>query len=136
MVSPPEPKAAEASSGQPAETLQPDPVDGPAPTSVRDARRSAEMSREMAPGGHAMQHGATAYRQLDAGRDSVTTPSEEGGAAHEHGMQKSSPPPAPTQPPGMKKPPPDVQKPSPEPTHPPHHSGRSEEDWRDGEAVR
>lgn len=130
------PKAAQASPGQPARTLQADPLDQPAETSVVDATRSLEMAREM--GGMAgMEHGATSYRQLDAGRDSATTgpegesvPPESSGtpktgapAPHHHGMQHASPQASPTPVP-RPKPPSTERKPStPEsaPTHPPHH---------------
>lgn len=135
VVPPPGPKAAEASPSQPAGTLRPDPLDQPAETSVADARRSSEMSREMG-GGHGMQgmrHGMSSYRQLDAGRDSVTSGQEERSPAPpastrpDHGsMQHGSPPPS--------KPTPGP--PRPDPTHPPHHSGGSEESPRHGEAAR
>lgn len=51
---------------QPAGILRPDSVDAPAATSVLDARRSAEMNQAMS-GGHG-GHGASTYRQIDAGR--------------------------------------------------------------------
>jgi hypothetical protein len=60
--------------GQPAITLRPDALDSPAPTSVQDAQRSAEMAEgmggmegmaEMA--GHG-GHGEGTYRHVDAGR--------------------------------------------------------------------
>lgn len=122
------PQAAQASPGQPAGTLQPDPLDRPAETSVVDARRSAEMAGEMR-GGHGMQHGMTSYRQLDAGRSSVIS-AQEGGSvvpasptSPDHsGMQHGSPPrgPAVKKPPSPSRPTPSA--PQPEPTHPPHHS--------------
>lgn len=128
-----QPQAVQASPGQPAETLQPDPLDRPAETSVVDARRSAEMAEEMG-GGHGMRHGVTSYRQLDAGRDSGM-PAKEGGSVapaspsspDHRGMQHGSPPPAPPRGPAVKKPPPPNRltpsAPPAEPTHPPHHSG-------------
>ena len=67
----PERAAAVAAPGQPAETLKPDAIDAPAPTSVRDAARSAEMAQSMADGDHGMAHGT--YRQIDAGRDEGAT---------------------------------------------------------------
>jgi hypothetical protein len=132
----PQAKAVQASPGQPAATLRPDPLDQPAETSVADATRSAEMARETG-GGHGMQHGATSYRQLDAGRDSVTTMPEGEGkppgssvtpkttaqAPHHHGMRNGSPQPSPTPAPRAK-PPSSEKKPSTPPTaptHPPHH---------------
>lgn len=56
----------EAHPGQEASTLEPDSLDAPAPTSVRDAARSAEMAKMMASPGHAMAHGA--YVHQDVGR--------------------------------------------------------------------
>ena len=142
-VSAPARKSAEASPGQPAGTLQPDPLDQAAETSVLDARRSAEMSQEMG-GGHGMQHGTASYRQIDAGRDSVTTGqgsvSPRPPTAPDHGgMQHSSPSPTPPPGPRTTKPPPDKPTPAappPEPTHPPHHAGGSDGSSRHGEAAR
>ena len=74
----PEPVA--PSAGQPARTLSPDPLDAPAPTSVQEAQRSAEMAQGMAGGGHG-GHGMGTYRQTDAGR---------GPGAHE-GSEKETP---------------------------------------------
>ena len=65
----PEPLSATARPGQTAETLQPDPLDQPPPTSVADAARSAAMAAEMSGGGHGMSHGV--YRHVDAGRDAM-----------------------------------------------------------------
>lgn len=56
----------EAHPGQAASTLEPDSLDAPATTSVRDAARSAEMAKMMASPGHAMAHGA--YVHQDVGR--------------------------------------------------------------------
>ena len=61
----PEAASAMATPGEPAATLRPDGLDGPAPTSVQEAARSAGV----AAAGHAMPHGT--YRQVDAGRDAV-----------------------------------------------------------------
>jgi hypothetical protein len=61
----PEAASATATPGEPAATLRPDSLDGPAPTSVQEAARSGAM----AAAGHAMSHGT--YRQVDAGRDGV-----------------------------------------------------------------
>jgi hypothetical protein len=66
----PEPVSATAKPGQPAETLKPDPLDQPPPTSVADAARSAAMAVEMAGGGHGMSHGK--YQHVDVGRDTDT----------------------------------------------------------------
>jgi len=133
-------------SGEPAATLRPDPLDRAAETSVRDASRSAEMSVGMSGEmgeGAGMQHGMSSYRQLDAGRDSVTTGQEEGSVAPrsptspDHGgMQHGSPPAAPPRAPATTKPPaskPTPSKSSPEPTHPPHRSGGHEDGSRHGE---
>lgn len=68
MESSPEPVAVAAPPGQPAMTLRPDPLDAPAPTSVEDAQRSAEMSEEMKGMGDHGGHGGGTYRQVDAGR--------------------------------------------------------------------
>lgn len=68
----PERRSVSAQPGQPAATLHPGDLDGPAPTSVSDAARSAAMAQEMAGGGHGMDHGS--YSQTDAGRDSVASP--------------------------------------------------------------
>lgn len=90
---PPEPlpKAAVAGPGQPAATLEPDPVDAPAETSVLDAKRSAELAREMGSGGHGMMHGTGSYRQLDAGRESAPT-GQPTAAPHQHGTSPGSMP--------------------------------------------
>lgn len=73
----PAPAAEVPSPGQPASTLRPDALDAPAATSVTDARRSVEMSAEMAGGGgheghgghggHGA-HGVARYRHTDVGR--------------------------------------------------------------------
>lgn len=138
VVPQPAPKAAEATPGQPALTLQPDPLDQPPYTSIEEAKRAAEMAQEMT-GGHGMQgmqHGTTSYRQLDAGRDSVTPAQEQKRVAPraptspDHGgMQHGSPPAASPKPPAVRKPPPSKPTPGAPPpaaTHPPHHSGGSE----------
>jgi hypothetical protein len=137
LVPPPSLKALEASPGQPALTLQPDPLDQPPDTSIEEAKRAAEMAQEMT-GGHGMQrmqHGMTSYRQLDAGRDSVTTGQGEESVApgsptspDHRGMQHGSPTAAQPKAPATRKPPPSKPTPGappPEPTHPPHHSGGS-----------
>jgi hypothetical protein len=106
------------------------------------------MALEMG-GGHGMQgmqHGSASYRQLDAGRDSVTTGQEEGSVAPrsltqpDHGgMQHGSPPAAAPKAPATTKPSPSKPIPSarpPEPTHPPHHSGGNDEGARHSEATR
>lgn len=131
----PGPRAIQASPGQPAATLRPDPLDHPPETSVEEAKRAEEMAQGMGDG-HGMQHGMTSYRQLDAGRDSGTTGSDEGRVAtpppttSSHGsMQHGSPRPAASKPPVVRKPPPSKPKPGappPQPTHPPHHSGGGE----------
>lgn len=51
--------------GQPAKTLSPDALDAPAPTSVADAQRSAEMAGSHS--GHGA-HGVARYSHVDAGR--------------------------------------------------------------------
>lgn len=67
----PERPSVSAQPGQTAATLRPSDLDLPAPTSVRDAARSAAMAQEMAGGGHGgMTHGV--YSQTDAGRDTIT----------------------------------------------------------------
>ena len=66
-------KSAVASPGQPAVTLEPDPLDAPANTSELDAKRAAAIAGEMGSGAHGM-HGAGSYTQLDAGRESVSAP--------------------------------------------------------------
>ena len=66
---------AQAEPGQPSATLAPDSLDAPAATSLMDSARSAEISREMASGGHAM-HGAPNYRQVDAGRAGGPVPQD------------------------------------------------------------
>lgn len=59
----------DAHPGQPASTLDPDPLDTPAPTSVSDSARSAEMAQMMTSPGHAMAHGE--YVHQDVGRDAA-----------------------------------------------------------------
>jgi hypothetical protein len=99
MTSPlPEPPARVAAPAEPARTLQPDPLDMPAPTAVEEAARAAAIANEMA-GGHAMSHGT--YRQIDAGRDPGTTaqphPSPEPHLHHQPSAPASpSPRPSPT----------------------------------------
>jgi len=62
--------------GQPAKTLAPDPLDAPAPISVLEAQRSAEI----AGGDHGSHgdHGTGTYRQVDAGRGQT------GAEPHQH----------------------------------------------------
>ncbi|MDQ5870690.1 MAG: hypothetical protein M3547_00590 [Acidobacteriota bacterium] len=114
---PPEPlaKAAVARPGQPAATLEPDPLDAPAATSQIDAKRSAEIAAQMGSGGHGMQHGTGSYSQLDAGRESVqkTQPRMPDRGGMDHG---SMPPSTPT-------PSPDTKKPRPPATAVPTPSG-------------
>jgi hypothetical protein len=92
MTSPrPEPAARVAAPAEPARTLQPDPLDMPAPTAVEGATRAAAMATEMA-GGHAMSHGT--YRQLDAGRDpgpTAPTGMQPGHQMNETPMQAPTP---------------------------------------------
>jgi hypothetical protein len=94
-------KAATAGPGQPAATLEPDPLDAPTETSEMDAKRSTELARGMGAGGHGMMHGTGSYRQLDAGRESVQK-AETGMPDHQgmgHGsMPPSTPTPAPMKP--------------------------------------
>jgi hypothetical protein len=95
--SPPAPlaKAAVAGPGQPAATLEPDPLDAPAATSQMDAKRSAEMAASMGSGGHGMSHGTGSYRQLDAGRESMEK-APPGMPGHEGMGHGSLPPSTPT----------------------------------------
>lgn len=85
--------SAQARPGQPAATLSADPIDAPAPTSVMDASRSAEMSQMMASGGHGMAHGV--YVQQDVGRDSSPRDGSASMMQHEGhampGMQQGTP---------------------------------------------
>jgi hypothetical protein len=74
-----EPVAVAASSGQPAMTLRPDPLDAPSATSVVDAQRSAAMAGEMS-GGHEMG----TYRQIDAGRGPEAHQGSETQMEHSH----------------------------------------------------
>jgi len=105
-------KAAVARPGQPAATLDPDPLDAPAATSQMDAKRSAEMAASMGSGG--MTHGMGSYSQLDAGRESVPT-EQPMAAPHNPGMSPgSTPPPTPM---------PDTKKPRPAPTPAPSPGG-------------
>lgn len=71
------------SPGQPAKTLSPDPLDAPAPTSVLEAQRSAEMAE----GDHG-GHGTGTYRQVDAGRGprayEGSEPQPPGAEPHQH----------------------------------------------------
>lgn len=98
----PLPKAAVASPGQPAATLQPDPLDSPAVTSKMDAKRSAEIAAQMGSGGHGA-HGTVSYVQIDAGRESV--PRAHPAASGHEGMDHGSMPAAtPTPGPGPRKP--------------------------------
>jgi len=72
----PSPEAASSTAriGQPAMTLDGDVLDAAAPTSVREAQRSADAAAS----GHSMSHGT--YRQVDAGREGVPVTSPTGGA--------------------------------------------------------
>jgi hypothetical protein len=80
--------------GQPAATLSPDPLDAPAPTSVLEAQRSAEMAGGDH-GGHG-SHGAGTYRQVDAGRGPEahqgSEPQTSGAEGHQH--HPAPPPPS------------------------------------------
>ena len=98
-MAPPLPEKASASAqpGQPAATLNPGALDGPAPTSVRDAARSAELAQAMAGGGHGMTHGT--YSQTDAGRTATTAPPPD---ATDHGKHRQPAPPRPRPAPGAK----------------------------------
>jgi hypothetical protein len=80
----PEAASSTARAGQPAMTLERDPLDAPAPTSVRDAQRAAAAAAS----GHAMSHGT--YRQVDAGREDVPVTSPTGDARR--GSAPASPP--------------------------------------------
>ncbi len=88
----PETPAVSAQPGQPAATLRIGDLDVPAPTSVRDAARSAAMAQEMAGGHGGMTHGT--YSQTDAGRETVA-PS---GGTMAPGHEGHSPGASPTQP--------------------------------------
>jgi hypothetical protein len=113
---PPEPleRSAVARPGQPAATLQSDPLDAPATTSQIDARRAAEIAAQMASGGHGT-HGTGSYVQTDAGRESVprSQPVMPGHEGMGHGSMPSAIP-TPT---------PDKKKPRPRPTPVPTPSG-------------
>src|SRR5207244_575384 len=63
-------------------------IDAPAPTAIGDAARAAAMAQEMS-GGHGMQHGT--YRQIDAGRDTVTPKRDEGHEGHAAAPQQAAP---------------------------------------------
>lgn len=77
--------SAQAVRGQAGSTLQTDPLDAPAATSVSDANRARAMADEMATGGHAM-HGTTRYQQVDAGR-AAGQPQQQ----HQHTPPKEQP---------------------------------------------
>ena len=64
--------AAPVAAGAPAATLAPDAIDAPAPSAVADAHLAAAASAGEH-GGHAA-HGASTYRQLDAGRTTEPQP--------------------------------------------------------------
>jgi len=116
---PPEPlaKAAVAGPGQPAATLEPDPLDAPAATSEMDAKRSTELAASMGSGG--MTHDMGSYRQLDAGRESVQKAQP---AMPDHqGMGHGSMPPSTPTPATMKPRP--VVTPAPTPRGHVHPSG-------------
>lgn len=77
---------------QPAGILRPDQIDAPAPTSVLDAQRSAEMNQAMSGGaaGHGSGHGGHGtgtYRHVDAGRGAGSEPQASGAGSqhHDHG---------------------------------------------------
>ncbi len=113
-------KSAVARPGQPAATLELDRLDAPAETSRLDAQRSAELAAGTGSGGHGMQHGATTYRQLDAGRETGPT-EQQTSPPRDHGMSHgSTSAPAPT--PETKKPRP-AATPAPTPGGHVHPSG-------------
>jgi hypothetical protein len=114
-------KAATAGPGQPAATLEPDPLDAPTETSEMDAKRSTELARGMGAGGHGMMHGTGSYRQLDAGRESVQK-AETGMPDHQGMGHGSMPPSTPTPTPDTKKPRP-AATPVPTPSGHVHPSG-------------
>ena len=93
----PETPAGSAQPGQPAATLSIGDLDAPAPTSVRDAARSAELAQGMAGGGHDMTHGT--YSHTDAGRTATTAPPPE---AMDHSKHGQPAPPHPRPSPGAK----------------------------------
>ena len=94
-IAPPLPEKASVSAqpGQPAATLRPGDLDGAAPTSVRDAARSAELAQATAGGGHGMTHGT--YSQTDAGRD-ATAPDAQSADPHRRHGQPAPPRPSPS----------------------------------------
>jgi len=112
-------KAAVARPGQPAATLEPDPLDAPAETSEMDAKRSAELAAQMGAGEHGMQHGVGSYRQFDAGRESVEK--AQPGMPDHQGMDHGSMPPS-TPTPATRKPRPAVT-PAPTPRGHVHPGG-------------
>ena len=85
----PEPPLAVARPGQPAATLRTDGIDAPVATAIKDAARADGMSGEMA----GMSHGM--YRQTDAGRDVVRSPTPITGGHEGHEMAPSTAPPMP-----------------------------------------
>lgn len=91
-------KSAVAGPGQPAATLEPDPLDAPAATSQRDAKRSSEMAASMGSGG--MTHDMGSYHQLDAGRESLQKAQPD--MPDHRGMGHSTMPPATPRPATMK----------------------------------
>jgi hypothetical protein len=112
-----EPPARTAADAAPARTLQPDPLDRPAPTALEDATRAAALATEMA-GGHAMSHGT--YRQIDAGRDSGTTAPAGMPPGHQH--QPSRPQSQPSPDPHLHHQPSAPASPSPRPSPTPKES--------------
>jgi hypothetical protein len=90
MAPSPEPATAAARPGQTAATLQPNELDRPPTTSLREAARAAAMAEEMAAGGHGMVHGT--YRQIDAGSDDVTPPPEGRHEGHPAAPPSQAPP--------------------------------------------
>ena len=85
--------------GQPAAILRPDALDAPAPTSVIDAQRSAEMNQAMSGGGGHGGHGSGTYRHIDAGRSpgayEGSEPQTPGAGPQEHDHGAAEPPTAP-----------------------------------------
>lgn len=60
--------------GSSAASLNPDPLDAPAGTSIAEAQKSAEMAGMMASGAHGMSHGE--YVHTDAGRQGTGKPQQ------------------------------------------------------------
>ncbi len=66
---PPLVNAVSAAAGAPAAALAPDPIDAPAATAVAEARRAAATGSAMGGTRGMHAHGASGYRQRDAGRE-------------------------------------------------------------------